>query len=142
MVHRHHQILHRTSHGYSSQMAVLTGVAPILLVKDVVASAEYFRDRVGFQFELYNEPPTFAICDRNDIRLMLAQSSEVPPAHWRMVDKMWNIYFWVDNADELYQELISKGADIDYTIYNTPYGTREFGIQDLDDHDIAFGQRL
>ena len=123
-------------------MAVLQGVAPILLVKNVVASAEYFRDCVGFSFELYNDPPTFAICERDGNRLMLAQSSEVPPPHWRVVDKMWNVYFWVDNADELYQELISNGANIDYSIYNTPYGIREFGIQDLDDHDIAFGQRL
>jgi hypothetical protein len=123
-------------------MAKLTGVAPILLVKDVVATAEYFKNCVGFTYDLYNEPPTFGICNRDDIRIMLASCDNPPDPYWKVVDKMWNAYFWVDNADELYEELIQKGAQIDYTIYTTPWGIREFGIQDLDDHDIAFGQVL
>jgi hypothetical protein len=123
-------------------MAKLTGVAPILLVKDVVASADYFRNCVGFEHELFGDPPTFAICNRDGIALMFAQCDEPPPPHWKILDKMWNAYFWVDNADGLYAELIDKGAKIDYSIYNTSYGVREFGIQDLDDHDIAFGQIL
>ena len=123
-------------------MAALTGVAPILLVADIETSAAYFRDKVGFNVELYNEPPTFGIADRDGIRIMLAKCENPSPPHWRLVEKMWNAYFWVDNADELYKELIERGAEIDYTIYDTPWGTREFGIQDLDDHDIAFGQVL
>jgi len=123
-------------------MAKLTGVAPILLVKDIVASADYFQNCVGFKCELYNDPPSFGICERDAIRIMLAQCGNPTPPHWRVVDKMWNAYFWVDDADTLYQELSAKGATIDYTLYNTPWGTREFGIQDLDDHDIAFGQIL
>jgi|SRR5687768_6836831 len=123
-------------------MAKLTGVAPILLVKDILATAEYFREKVGFEVDLYNEPPTFGIAERDSIRLMITQCAEPTPPHWKVVEKMWNAYFWVDNADELYKELIERGAIIDYTIYTTPWGTREFGIQDLDDYDIAFGQVL
>jgi len=123
-------------------MAKLTGVAPILLVRDIVASADYFRKSVGFECNLYNDPPTFGICVRDEIRIMLAQCDDPPDPFWKVVEKMWNAYFWVDNADELYKELIANGAKIDYTIYDTPWGTREFGIQDLDDHDIAFGQIL
>jgi hypothetical protein len=48
----------------------------------------------------------------------------------------------VNDADALYKEFHERGAIIDSTIYNTPWGTREFGVQDLDDHDIAFSQRL
>jgi hypothetical protein len=35
----------------------------------------------------------------------------------------------------------SYGAPIDYTIYDTPWGFREFGVQDPDGHDIAFRSR-
>jgi hypothetical protein len=55
---------------------------------------------------------------------------------------MWNAYFWVDDADAIYEEFKSRGAIIDYEIGNKPYNVREFGIQDLDGHDIAFGQIL
>ena len=62
--------------------------------------------------------------------------------HWTIVDKMWNVYFWVDDAIAIYDELQRRGAKIDYELYNALHGCREFGIQDLDGHDIAFGQIL
>ncbi len=66
----------------------------------------------------------------------------MPPPNWRVVDKANQVYIWVDDAGALYEELGARGAPIDFTIYDTPWGTREFGIQDPDEHDIAFGQLL
>lgn len=126
-------------------MAKITASAPILLVKDIVQSAAYFRDKLGFtDQQLYGAPTNFAIIRRDGIAVMLAQlgaDKSILP-HWQVVEKMWNIYFWVDDADALYAEFGKSGAIIDYTIYDTPWGVREFGVQDLDDHDIAFGQIL
>ena len=42
----------------------------------------------------------------------------------------------------IYQEFVANGAKIDYTPCEQPYHVLEFGIQDLDGHDIAFGQDL
>jgi uncharacterized glyoxalase superfamily protein PhnB len=124
-------------------MTKLTGVAPILLVKDVVAAANYWRDCVGFSYErFWGEPPCFVILHRDGLQLMLSQapeSAELRP-HWTIVNQMWNVYFWVDDVETLYAELQERGATIDYTLGDKPYGCREFGIQDLDGHDIAFGQ--
>jgi hypothetical protein len=125
-------------------MAKITGSAPILLVTDVVASANYFRDKVGFAYDqLYGEPPDFCILERDGRHLML---SKAPPAairpHWQVVPQMWNVYFWVDDVDAMYAELRERGAIIDYELHLKPYGVREFGIQDLDGHDIAFGQEV
>ena len=72
----------------------------------------------------------------------LPAGTEPPPPNWRVVDKANQAYIWVDDAAALYEELQDRGAPIDFTIYDTPWGTREFGIQDLDEHDIAFGQAL
>jgi len=126
-------------------MAKLTEVAPVLLVADVVKASEHYRDKLGFEdVDLFGEPPNFAILRRDGLAVMLAQKGRgvkhLP--NWRVVDKTVNIYFWVDDAEALYAELQQRGATIDYTIYTTPWGTREFGVQDADDHDIAFGQRL
>jgi predicted enzyme related to lactoylglutathione lyase len=62
--------------------------------------------------------------------------------NWRIVDKLWDAYIRVDDVDAIYAEVQERGAGIDYTIYNAPHGFREFGVQDPDGHDIAFGQRL
>ena len=123
----------------------IIGSAPVLLVKDVVASANYYRDKVGFNYDrIWGEPPDFCILDRDGFHLMLKQVEDkkfiVP--HYKAVKNMWNVYFWVDDADRLYQELKNLGAIIDYELCNQPYDCREFGIKDLDGYDIAFAHEL
>jgi Glyoxalase/Bleomycin resistance protein/Dioxygenase superfamily len=121
-------------------------VAPVLLVRDVVASVEFWRDRVGFEPDaIHGDPPSFAMPTRDRVTIMLAeapQGVELPVANWRVLDKCNQVYVWVDDARALYAEVQGRNTPIDFTIYDTPWGTREFGIQDLDEHDIAFGQLL
>jgi uncharacterized glyoxalase superfamily protein PhnB len=124
-------------------MAKITASAPVLLVKDILQSAAYFRDKLGFTKQsLYNEPPSFAIIRRDGMTVMLSQvqADQTFVPNWRIVEKMWDVYFWVDDAEAIYAEFQNSGAIIDYTLYTTPWGVKEFGVQDLDDHDIAFGQ--
>jgi catechol 2,3-dioxygenase-like lactoylglutathione lyase family enzyme len=124
--------------------ATITASAPVLIVKDVIKSAHYFRDKLGFtQVELYGDPHNFCMTSRDAYTVMLAQVDNPEAAivpNWKIVEKMWNIYFWVDDVEAIYAEFQASGALIDYTLHTKPYGVREFGVQDLDDHDIAFGQ--
>ena len=63
-------------------------------------------------------------------------------SHYKLVENMWNIYFWVDEVEAIYDEFKRSGAKIDYELGVKEYGVKEFGIQDLDGYDIAFGQDL
>lgn len=124
-------------------MPRLTTSAPVLLVRDVVASADYFRDCCGFSYErFWGQPADFCMVWRDRLCLMLKQTSRheriVP--NWKVEDKLWDVYFWVDDADGLYAEFEQAGARMDYGPCDQPWGCREFGIQDLDGHDLAFGQ--
>jgi catechol 2,3-dioxygenase-like lactoylglutathione lyase family enzyme len=125
-------------------MAVLTGVSPVLLVADLQRSVTYFRDRLGFECHVFGDPPNFATAARDAAVILIALSDQperlVP--HWQIVDMMWDAYIRVDDVDAIYAEVQERGAGIDYTIYDAPHGFREFGVQDPDGHDIAFGQPL
>jgi predicted enzyme related to lactoylglutathione lyase len=116
----------------------------VLLVADLGRSVEYFAERLGFDCQVYGDPPTFATAGRDAavILLALAEAPERLVPHWHIVDKMWNAYIRVDDVDAIYAEIQERGAGVDYTIYDAPHGFREFGVQDPDGHDIAFGQRL
>ncbi len=124
-------------------MPRIVGSAPILLVRDVIAAANYFRDRLGFAYDrFWGEPPGFCMVSRDEHVVMLSQapaSATIVP-HWRVVEKMWDVYFWVDDVAAIHRELVERGAIIDYGLGVKAYGVTEFGVQDLDDHDIAFGQ--
>ena len=128
----------------SMKKAHLTSSAPVLLVRDVVAAANHYRDALGFTYErFWGEPPNFVILRRDALHVMLslapAEAAIVP--NWK-VNSIWNIYFWVDDVDTLFAELKARGAKIDYELENKPYDVREFGIQDLDGYDVGFGQVL
>lgn len=125
--------------------ARLTSSAPVLLTRDVVAAANYYRDALGFTYErFWGEPPNFVILRRDNLHVMLSLAppgvSPLPP--WKAHHEMWSVYFWVDDVDALFAEVSRRGAKIDYGLDNKPYKVREFGVQDLDGHDIAFGQVL
>jgi predicted enzyme related to lactoylglutathione lyase len=76
------------------------------------------------------------------ILLALAPEGERLVPNWKIVDKAVDAYIRVDDADAIYEEVQTRGARIDYTIYDAPHGFREFGVQDPDGHDISFGQPL
>lgn len=121
----------------------LTSSAAVLLVKDVVTAANYYRDKLGFGYDrFYGEPPSFCIVYRDGCYLMLAQIDDVNHIvpHWKVREKTSNVYFWVTDAGALYDEFKNRGATMDYGPCSQPYGCREFGIQDLDGYDISFGQ--
>jgi predicted enzyme related to lactoylglutathione lyase len=125
-------------------MATLTGISPVLLVSDLDRAVDYFRDQLGFECEVYGDPPNFASASRDAATILLALTADaeriVP--NWKIVDNIWNAYIRVDDVEAVYAEVQERGAGIDYTIYDAPHGFREFGVQDPDGHDIAFGQPL
>ncbi len=121
----------------------LTASAPVLLVRDVVAAADHYRDTMGFAYDrFWGEPPSFVILQRDEMYLMLKQASDpkdVIPI-WTVSEAKWNAYFWVSDADGLHEEFVRRSAKIDYAPCDQPYGCREFATRDIDGYDIGFGQ--
>lgn len=127
------------------KQARLVSTAPVLLVRQVVAAAEYYRDALGFTYErFWGHPPKFVILERDGLRVMLNQAPDGTPIvpHWQVDAGIWNVYYWVDNVDALFTEFKTRGAKIDYGLDDKAYHVREFGVQDLDGYDIGFGQPM
>ncbi len=117
----------------------------VLLVGDVSASLRYFVEKVGFKAAgTWGEPPEFAILRRDECRLMIGKVKTGQPIvpFWQQRDGLWNAYFWVRDAKALHAEMKAAGAIMDYGPEIKPYNVLEFGIRDLDDQDIGFGQDL
>ena len=117
---------------------------PVLLVRDIHATLSYYRDRLGFDTTAFGDPPSFASARRGGATVLFAlhdDPREIVP-NWRLRPQTWNVYIEVADVDALYEELQHRAATIDYTLYDAPHGFREFGTQDPDGYDIAFGQPL
>lgn len=118
-------------------------VAPYFFVQDVVAAADYYRDRLGFDHErLWGDPPAFCMVRRRGVTLMLAQTAReaVRPNHVADPDdSAWDAYVWVDDADALHAEYAARGVTIVRAPCDQPYGCRDFEIADCNGYRLCFG---
>ena len=122
-------------------------IAPSFIVDEVVSTANYYRDKLGFHYErFWNEPPSFCMVKRNGIIIMLAQletAGAMRPNH--VVDPeggALDAYIWIDDADALYAEYKSKRVKIVREICDREYGCRDFDIEDCNGYRLCFGQDL
>lgn len=124
----------------------LYAIAPYFIVDDILKSAEFYRDKLGFQFDrVWGEPPQFVIVHRDGVSIMLKSIGSA--GHSRpncSVDPgaCWDAYIYVKNADALYEELRSRGVKITREIEDQPYGCRDFDVEDDSGYILGFGQDL
>src|SRR5689334_16360280 len=108
-------------------------IAPYFIVDDVVATANYYRDKLGFQYErFWGEPPCFCMVQRNGIVIMLKQLEHKglmrPNRTVDPEEALWDAYIWIENADALNAEFKAKGVTIARAICDQPYGCRDFDV--------------
>jgi predicted enzyme related to lactoylglutathione lyase len=122
------------------------GVAPLFLVDDVVSTANFYRDKLGFAYDrFWGEPPCFCMVRRSGMTMMLNQIEKAVVRPNRVTDphgEVWDAYVWVDDADALYAEFQSKGVKITRPICDQPYGCRDFDIEDCNGYRVCFGQDM
>jgi predicted enzyme related to lactoylglutathione lyase len=122
-------------------------VAPVLIVDNVAATADYYRDVLGFAYDrLWGDPPSFCMVRRAGIIVMLSHlggtdavrpNSAVDPER-----EAWDAYIWVSDADALHAEFAARGAKITRDPCTQVYGCRDFDIEDLNGYRLCFGHPL
>jgi len=105
---------------------------PILSVKSVRASIDYYVHKLGFEKEWdWGDPPTFGCVWRDQVRIFLCEGGQGAPGTW--------ISIFVQNVDALHEDYQRRGAIIRQAPANFPWGVREMNVQDLDGHRLRMG---
>ena len=122
-------------------------IAPYFIVDDVVATANFYRDKLGFTYErFWSEPPAFCMVMRSGIVIMLSQFEQTgvmsPNSRVDPEGGAWDANVWVNDVDGLYAEFKSNGVTIVRDICDQVYGCRDFDIEDPNGNRLCFGQDL
>jgi catechol 2,3-dioxygenase-like lactoylglutathione lyase family enzyme len=113
---------------------------PQFTVPDVVQTAEYYRDVLGFKIAGYwADPPVFAIVWRDQVELFFnrATGSEVRTGR---APGAYDAYLRIRGVEALAEELRARGADIIDGPSVRIYEQRELVITDCNGLVIAFGE--
>ena len=125
----------------------LGGSVPLLIVRDVAASAAHYRDALGFEVALLVPPerPFLARVVRGGAALLLKEiAPDVPPLPNRERHgwARWDVFVPTNDPDALCAELASRGATLHAPLADTDDGLRLFEVRDVDGYVIAFGRPL
>jgi catechol 2,3-dioxygenase-like lactoylglutathione lyase family enzyme len=123
----------------------MTRSACYFLVDDVFATAEFYRDVLGFTFDgFFGVPPAFVIVERDDVSIMFRQvqppGKPVARSNSTVMNDTFDAYVYVSNVDQLAAELRARQADIVEGPVDRIYDMRELLVRDCNGYIIAFGQ--
>jgi len=126
--------------------ARLDFIAPFFIVRNVMPSLAFYRDRLGFEV-MYLGPddddPYYAMLARDGVRLMLkAITPEVQPTpnpsrhEWAR----WDAYIHTPDPDALAEELTSRGVSLKEPLGVNSDNLRGFEVADADGYVLYFGR--
>ena len=107
---------------------------PILGTRDINRAVEFYTQQLGFQlaFRDKTDPPNYVGFRRDAVELHMQFQFENEMGTIRL-------RFLVDDPDALFNEYRQRGVECSATgICDTPWGTREFALYDLDRNALTF----
>jgi uncharacterized glyoxalase superfamily protein PhnB len=104
---------------------------PELPFDDVAAAVAYYQDVLGFRISYQQRD--LGVMDREEVRVLLIARTE-------RYTGIGSAYVYVADADALYAELRTWGANVQGEPVSQPWGLREFRVLDLEGNQITFGQ--
>ena len=118
----------------------ITSFAPQLLVDDLDWATSFYSDVLGFSFG----PPWrgfYAIGERDgfQVHLKCAPKTAEDRANRRQHEHL-DVYASVTGVDALYDACKAKGATILKPLERTPWGMKDFYLEDPEGYIIAFGE--
>jgi uncharacterized glyoxalase superfamily protein PhnB len=122
------------------QNTALKSIVPILFVRDVPKSADYFRDKLGFGIEfLYGDPPFYGAVSRDEVCIHL-RCVHQPNFAELAAREVSLILATIEVADvhALFKEIEDRGAEIAQIPTRQTWGGTDFHVRDPDGNVISF----
>ena len=121
----------------------LTGLSCIFPVPDILKTARFYTDSLGFRAVGYVECEEPHIClyrDKTEIILLKANTDRVF-TNRELYGYGYDAYLYTSEMEELEKQLRRNRVKIARPLSMTDYKNREFVIEDIDGLWIAFGRK-
>jgi catechol 2,3-dioxygenase-like lactoylglutathione lyase family enzyme len=106
-----------------------------LPVPDVLEAVAFYTEKLGFRVGFtWGEPVTMAGVNLGEAQIFLEQGDPNPAG--------CNLYFVVDDADELHAFQTARGVQALYGPEDQHYGLRDYAVRDLHGYRLTFGHHI
>lgn len=126
--------------GKPAERTRLHSVTPILMVRDVVRAAEFYRDKLGFKIEfLHGNPVFYGAVTRDEVCLHLRfvhRPNFAVLASREVLLILATIE--VNDVKALFEEFETRGVDFLQRLTRQAWGGLDFYVRDPDGNTISF----
>ncbi|HWA35744.1 MAG TPA: GNAT family N-acetyltransferase [Cyclobacteriaceae bacterium] len=119
-----------------SSLPLFSHVEPVLAVKDVRETIEYWHDVLGFPNKWYwDDPPTFGAISWQSVHVQFFQ-------HLQQAERCKGASLWVrmERLDSLFELHKRNNADILSEPKIQAWGMRDYTVRDINDYRITFSE--
>ena len=121
---------------------------PVLSVRNVLETAEYYRDKLGFEIDFlyggpptHTGPPTHAGVSRGEwstegVKIQLSHHENVSE---ELASQLVLYIFVGPDIDSLYHQYQQVGVTVVQPLRTEPWGMQEFRIKDCNGYVLRFG---
>lgn len=129
----------------AATQAQLGYIAPFFIVRDVLASIAFYKERLGFQVTFLGPEgdPYFAMLKRDGVRLMLKAITpdvQAIPNSTRHEWARWDAYVYTEDPDALAAEFAAREVPFYDPLRVNGDNLRGFEIVDPDGYVLYFGR--
>ena len=118
----------------------LTGLVPVLFVRDVSASAAFYEEKLGFEVDfLHGKPPFYGAVSRGSVCLHLRFVHE--PNFATLAGSEPSLILAsveTDDVKSLYEEFAAEGVSFAQPLMRQAWGGLDFHVRDPDGNVISF----
>ena len=107
----------------------------ILPVKNVLETAKFYQDKLGFEVSLIWENPAYGSVRRGNVVIEFGEGR-------KEFAGSGVCFIHVDNADNIYNEFKSKDIEFVGDLSDRDYGSRDFRIKDNNGNILILGHPL
>ena len=124
----------------------MKSLTPNIKVKSITRSLAFYRDILGFETMMKNpeNDPVWMMLGKGNALIMLQQEESIDEEYPALKGKSGGaltFFIQVDDIDSLY-ERVKGNADLVKPLAATPYGKREFAVQDPDGFILTFAGEI
>jgi hypothetical protein len=121
----------------------LTGIAPQFVVPNVVRTAEYYRDKLGFEIlGFFAEPPVYAMVRRDSAEIHFGKADSETIQLNEAIRKGLgsDVYIFVTDVNALFEEFRSRDVEILEGPVRREYECTEITVKDCNGFKLVFGE--